>query len=145
MVVLAYLGSHVQNFTQLGGHADVLRNFILSCISGLIRFHDGSNKGTASNFCKCQKKCDGDPGNDQTSVWETKHEPYTESQNSPRPKKSATDEGKVKSMLIIFFDIKGIVHKEVILAGQTVNSAYYCDVLRRLSENVRRFCPELWR
>jgi hypothetical protein len=41
-------------------------------------------------------------------------------------------------MLIIFFAIKGIAHKEFILAGQTVNSAYYCDVLRRLRENVRR-------
>jgi hypothetical protein len=30
---------------------------------------------------------------------------------------------KVKSMLIIFFDIKGIVHKKFFLAGQTVNSA----------------------
>jgi accessory gene regulator protein AgrB len=30
---------------------------------------------------------------------------------------------KVKSMLIILFDIKGIVHKEFFLAGQTVNSA----------------------
>jgi hypothetical protein len=28
---------------------------------------------------------------------------------------------KVKSMLIIFFDIKGIVLKELFLAGQTVN------------------------
>jgi hypothetical protein len=30
---------------------------------------------------------------------------------------------------IIFFDIEGIVHKELVLAGQTVNSAYYCGVL----------------
>jgi hypothetical protein len=44
-----------------------------------------------------------------------------------------------------FFDVKGIVHRELVLAGQTVNSAYYCDVLRRLSENVRRLRPELWR
>jgi hypothetical protein len=36
---------------------------------------------------------------------------------------------KIKSILIIFFDIKGTVHKELILAGQTVNSAYYCVVL----------------
>jgi hypothetical protein len=28
---------------------------------------------------------------------------------------------KVKSMLIIFFDIKGFVHKEFILVGQTVD------------------------
>jgi hypothetical protein len=33
----------------------------------------------------------------------------------------------VKGMLIIFFDIKGTVHKESVLVGQTVNSTYYCD------------------
>jgi hypothetical protein len=47
-------------------------------------------------------------------------------------------------MLIIFFDIMGIVYKEFVLASQTVNSIYYCDVLRRLHENVRRLRPELW-
>jgi hypothetical protein len=47
---------------------------------------------------------------------------------------------KIKSMLLISFAIK-----EFALAGQTVNSAYYCDVLRRLGENVRRLRPELWR
>jgi hypothetical protein len=31
-------------------------------------------------------------------------------------------------MLIIFFDIKEIVHKEFVLAGQIVNSAHYCDI-----------------
>jgi hypothetical protein len=44
--------------------------------------------------------------------------------------------GKLKStlesMLIISFDIKGILHKELILAGQTASSSYYCAVLRRL-------------
>jgi hypothetical protein len=44
-----------------------------------------------------------------------------------------------------FFDIKGIVHKEFFLAGQTVNSAYCCVALRRLRENVRRLRLELWR
>jgi hypothetical protein len=33
-------------------------------------------------------------------------------------------EGKVNSILIIFFDVKGIVHKEVVLTGQTVSSVY---------------------
>jgi hypothetical protein len=54
-------------------------------------------------------------------------------------------ESKVKSMFIIFFDMKGIVHKDFVLAGQTVNFGYYCDVLRRLSENGQRFRPEFWR
>jgi hypothetical protein len=31
------------------------------------------------------------------------------------------------------------------LAGRTVNAAYFCDVLRRLHEYVRRFHPEHWR
>jgi hypothetical protein len=46
-----------------------------------------------------------------------------------RPRKARHLKSKVKSMLIIFFNIKGIVHKEFVLAGQTVNSPYYCDVL----------------
>jgi hypothetical protein len=46
-------------------------------------------------------------------------------------------------MLIVSFDIEGIVHKEFVLEGQTVNSAYYREAYRRLSENVRRLGPEL--
>jgi histone-lysine N-methyltransferase SETMAR len=48
-------------------------------------------------------------------------------------------------MIITFFDIKGIVHNEFVSTGQIVNSGLYCDVLRRLRENVRRRHPELWR
>jgi hypothetical protein len=52
---------------------------------------------------------------------------------------------KLKSMLIIFFDIRGIVHKEFIVEGQTFSSACQCDILWRLRENVQRLRPELWR
>jgi hypothetical protein len=48
-------------------------------------------------------------------------------------------------MLIIFFDINRIVGKVFVLAGQTDNSAYYCDVLQQLRENVQRLCSKLWR
>jgi hypothetical protein len=48
----------------------------------------------------------------------------THQDQKPRQVKS-----KDKSRLIIFFDIKGIAHKEFIPADQTVNYAYYCDVL----------------
>jgi hypothetical protein len=37
---------------------------------------------------------------------------------------------KVKSMLIIFFDFKGIFHKELLLAGQRVKRSQYSDCLR---------------
>jgi len=44
-----------------------------------------------------------------------------------------------------FFDIQGIVHKEFVPPGQTVNGKFYCEVLRRLRENVRRKWPEMWK
>jgi hypothetical protein len=52
---------------------------------------------------------------------------------------------KIKSTLIIFFDIKGNAHKKFVLAGQTVNSTNYLDISQRLSENMRRYRPEVWR
>jgi hypothetical protein len=62
-----------------------------------------------------------------------------------RLKRAKEMKSKVKSLLIIFIHIKEIVHEELFLAGQTVNSAYYCDVLRRLRETVRTLYPELRR
>jgi hypothetical protein len=35
---------------QLGGRADFLRPYIWNHVSGLMRFLEGSNKGTACNF-----------------------------------------------------------------------------------------------
>jgi hypothetical protein len=96
-------------------------------------------------LCKSRKECDGHPGSDQASVRGRKHERYTESPNLPRPRKERQVKSKVKSMLIIFFDIKGNVHKEFVLAGQSVSPAYYCNFSRPLRENVRRLRPGLWR
>jgi hypothetical protein len=53
-----------------------------------------------------------------------------------RQKEATRVKSKAKSMLIILFGIKGSVHKEFVLVGQTDNSAYCCDVLWRLRENV---------
>jgi len=72
--------------------------------------------------------------------------PRWKSPTSPRPKKKARQvKSNVKSMIITFFDVKGIVHKELVPTGQTVNSGFYCEVLRRLRENVRRRRHKLWR
>ena len=64
---------------------------------------------------------------------------------SPRPKKARQVTSNVKKMLIVFFDVRGIVHREFIPPGQTVNQELYLEVLRQLRENVRRKRPELWR
>ena len=47
-------------------------------------------------------------------------------------------------MLICFFDQDGIVNREFVPPGMTVNADFYCDVLRRLRENVRRKTPQKW-
>lgn len=73
----------------------------------------------------------------QSSQWK--------SPTSPRPKKARQVKSNLKSMIITFFDIKGIVHKEFVPTGQTVNSGFYCEVLQRLREKVRRHRPQLWR
>jgi len=47
-------------------------------------------------------------------------------------------------MLLTFFDIRGIVHYDFVLIGQTVNQIYYLEVLEKLREKVRRKRPELF-
>jgi len=47
-------------------------------------------------------------------------------------------------MLIYFFDANGIVHSEFIPNGQTVNQAFYLQVLKCLRDAVRQKRPELW-
>jgi histone-lysine N-methyltransferase SETMAR len=47
-------------------------------------------------------------------------------------------------MLIVFFDVKGIVHREFVPPNTMVKPDSYCDVLRHLRENVRQKRLELW-
>jgi hypothetical protein len=65
--------------------------------------------------------------------------------NSPRPKKASQVRSNVKSMLIFFFDIQGIVHKEFAPPGQTVNGKFYYEFLKRLREDIRRKHPDKWK
>ena len=47
-------------------------------------------------------------------------------------------------MLIVFFDVHGIVHLEFLPQGQTINQNVYKDILRRLMRSVREKRRELW-
>ena len=51
----------------------------------------------------------------------------------------------VKTMLIAFFNIDGLVHHAYVPRGQTVNKEFYKRVLRRLRDAVCRHRPEKWR
>jgi histone-lysine N-methyltransferase SETMAR len=64
--------------------------------------------------------------------------------NSPWPKKARMSWSQVKTMLVCFFNHKGIVHCEFIAQGQTVNQQCCLEVLTRLRESVRRKRPGLW-
>ena len=64
--------------------------------------------------------------------WILEYDPKTKRQirewhsvHSPRPKKARMSESKIKSMLICYFDSHGIVHKEFVPPGQTVNQTFY--------------------
>ena len=62
--------------------------------------------------------------------------------NEPKPKKSRLEKSKVKTMLICFYDSKGIVHKEFVPLGQNVNAIFYLGVLKRLVRRIRRVRSE---
>jgi transposase len=47
-------------------------------------------------------------------------------------------------MITVFFDVERTVHRDFVAPNTTVNSDFYCDVLRHLRENMQRKRPELW-
>ena len=84
--------------------------------------------------------------NVEDSFWGTKTQSSQwKSLGSPWPKKARQVRSNIKSMLICFFDQKGIVHKEIVPPRQTVNAPFYVEVLKCLWENVRRKRPDHWR
>lgn len=70
---------------------------------------------------------------------------HWKSPKSPRMKKARMSKSKFKAMMIVFFDIQGIIHVEWVPEGQTVTQHYYLEVLTRLREKIRRKRPELWK
>jgi hypothetical protein len=65
-------------------------------------------------------------------TWCFAYDPETKRQSSewvdetsPRPKKLKFQRFRIKNMLIIFFDSPGVVHKEFVPEGKTVNAEFY--------------------
>jgi hypothetical protein len=57
-------------------------------------------------------------------------------------KKARQVRSNVKSMLIVF---SGIVSRGFVPPGQTVSGKFYCEVLKRLGEGIRRKRPDKWK
>jgi hypothetical protein len=53
-------------------------------------------------------------------------------------KKSMEKQIENQSHVDVFFDCHRIVHHEFVPEGQTVNAAFYVQVLKRLRDHVRR-------
>jgi len=64
------------------------------------------------------------------------------SHSFPRKTKIRVQKSKVKTMLIIFFDKDGIIHKEFVSSSHNVNAAFYVEVLKRLLQRIRRVKPQ---
>ena len=60
-------------------------------------------------------------------------------------KKSRQQKSKVKTLLMTFIDNKGIIHKEFIRAGETINATFYQVVLNRFLQRIWRVRPVLHR
>jgi len=69
---------------------------------------------------------------------ETKQQSAEWHMKSSRPKKACMSRSRIKTMIIVFFDSCGIVHKEFVPPGQAVNHAFYKDVFERLQKRVQQ-------
>jgi histone-lysine N-methyltransferase SETMAR len=52
------------------------------------------------------------------------------------------EKSRVKTMFIVFFDAQGVIHREFVPEGQTVNGQFYLGVMERLLKRIRLVRPE---
>ena len=60
-------------------------------------------------------------------------------------KKAWKSKSKFKAMMIVFYDIQGIIYINWVPEGQRVNQVYYKEVLKTLHKRVRWWRPEMWK
>ena len=56
-------------------------------------------------------------------------------------KKLQFQKSRVKTMLVIFFDWQGVIHKEFVPEGETINAVYYKGVMERLLNRIWHVRP----
>ncbi len=58
---------------------------------------------------------------------------------SPNAKEVRFEKSRIRTMLVAFFDSRGLIHKEFVPTGRTVNPNLYKDVLDRLIKRINQF------
>ncbi len=67
------------------------------------------------------------------------------SANMPHSKKFLFQKSRVKTILTLFFDSKGVIYYEYVPEGQTVNATFYVQVLGHLCKCIVHVRSEMWR
>jgi hypothetical protein len=87
----------------------------------------------------------------EDEIWCFAYDPERKRQNSggvgepsPRPKKLKFQRSHIKTMLIIFFDSQGVVLKEFIPEGKTVNVEIYKGAMDRLLKRIQWVHPAVF-
>jgi hypothetical protein len=80
-------------------------------------------------------------------IWCFAYDPETKRQSSEwvgetfhPPTKLKFQRFRIKTMLI-FFDSQGVVHKEFVPDGKTVNAEFFKGIMDRLLKHIQRVCP----
>jgi hypothetical protein len=83
--------------------------------------------------------------------WFFEYDPETKRQSeewqtpqSPGQKKARISKSKLNTMVIIFFNSRGVVYKEFVPPGVTVNQKYFLEVQDRLRKRVRIIIAGDW-
>jgi len=81
-------------------------------------------------------------------TWCFAYDPTTKRQStawvgetSPWPKKLRFQKCRVKTMLVTFFNWQGVIHKEFVLEGETINAVHYNGVMERLPNRIQCVRP----
>jgi len=81
----------------------------------------------------------------EDEAWCFRYDPITKRQNaewksssSPKGKKVRLQKSKVKTMLVCFYDSKGIIHHEFVPEVQTGTGSFYLCVMECLWRRIRR-------
>jgi len=79
-------------------------------------------------------------------AWCCAYDPETKRQSSkwvgetsPRPKKLKFQRSRIKTMLVSFSDSQGVVHKQFVPEGETVNAEFFKGVMDHLLKRIQRF------